>query len=47
MNKYQRLVIAAAVINMLVMLLFPPFLSQPLAKGTLPGFDGFLHFSVT
>ena len=41
MNKYQRLVIAAAVINTLVMLLFPPFLSQPLARGIMPGFDGF------
>jgi hypothetical protein len=42
MNKYQRLIIVAALINTLVMLLFPPFLSQPLARGALPGFDGFL-----
>jgi len=42
MNKYQRLIIVAALINVLLMLLFPPFLSQPLARGTLPGFDGFL-----
>jgi hypothetical protein len=41
MNKYQRLVIVAALMNMLVILLFPPFTSQPLAKGMLPGFDGF------
>lgn len=41
MNKYQRLVVVAALINALVMLLFPPFASQPLVKGVLPGFDGF------
>jgi hypothetical protein len=41
MNKYQRLVIAVAAINALVMILFPPFNSQPLAKGMLPSFDGF------
>ena len=41
MNKYQRLVIVAALMNMLVILLFPPFTSQPLAKGMLPSFDGF------
>lgn len=41
MNKYQRLVITVAAINALVMILFPPFNSQPLAKGMLPSFDGF------
>ncbi len=41
MNKYQRLVIVVALMNALIMLLFPPFTSQPLAKGMLPGFDGF------
>ncbi|MBK7563412.1 MAG: hypothetical protein IPI21_03590 [Propionivibrio sp.] len=41
MNKYQRLVVVAATMNVLVMLLFPPFTSQPLAKGVLPSFDGF------
>ena len=41
MNKYQRLVIVAALMNMLVTLLFPPFTSQPLAKAMLPSFDGF------
>lgn len=41
MNKYQRLVIIVAAINILVMTLFPPFNSQPLAKGMLPSFDGF------
>ncbi len=41
MNKYQRLVIIVALINALIMVLFPPFNSQPLAKGMLPSFDGF------
>lgn len=41
MNKYQRLVVITASVNALVMLLFPPFTSQPLVKGMLPGFDGF------
>ncbi|MGP1609484.1 MAG: hypothetical protein ACTS5G_02170, partial [Burkholderiales bacterium] len=41
MNKYQRLVITVAAINALVMILFPPFNSQPLARGMLPSFDGF------
>ncbi len=41
MNKYQRLVIVVALMNGLIMLLFPPFTSQPLAKGMLPSFDGF------
>ncbi|MFZ4537810.1 hypothetical protein, partial [Propionivibrio sp.] len=41
MNKYQRLVMVAALMNALVMVLFPPFTSQPLARGMLPGFEGF------
>lgn len=41
MNKYQRLVIVATLMNALLMLLFPPFLSQPLTRTGLPGFDGF------
>ena len=41
MNKYQRLVLVAAMMNALVMLLFPPFSSQSLAKGVLPSFEGF------
>ena len=40
MNKYQRLVVVA-VMNALLFVLFPPFTSQPLAHGALPGFDGF------
>lgn len=41
MNKYQRLVIVIAMIDALIMVLFPPFNNQPLAKGMLPSFDGF------
>jgi hypothetical protein len=41
MNKYQRLVIVIAMVDVVVMVLFPPFNSQPLAKGMLPSFDGF------
>lgn len=41
MNKYQRLLVIVASMNVLVMLLFPPFTSQPLARGMLPSFDGF------
>lgn len=41
MNKYQRLIVVAASMNVLIMLLFPPFTSQPLARGMLPSFDGF------
>ena len=41
MNKYQRLIIIAGVMNALLILLFPPFSSQPLARGMFPGFDGF------
>ena len=41
MNKYQRLVIVAGLMNILIILLFPPFASHSLAKGILPNFDGF------
>ena len=41
MNKYQRLVIAVAIIDALVILLFPPFNDTPLSKTALPSFDGF------
>ena len=41
MNKYQRLVIVSAALNILLMLLFPPFASQPLARIQLSGFEGF------
>ena len=41
MNKYQRLIIIVAAMNVLLMLLFPPFANQPLAKGMIPGLQGF------
>ena len=41
MNKYQRLIIVSAVLNILMLLLFPPFSSQPLARIQLSGFEGF------
>lgn len=41
MNKYQRLVITVAVIDLIVILLFPPFVERTLAKHALPSFDGF------
>ena len=47
MNKYQRLVIIIAMIDALMMVLFPPFNSQPLAKGMLPSFDGFYPLLTT
>lgn len=40
-NRYQRLVIVVAIVDVLVMLLFPPFNDVPLARGMLPSFDGF------
>lgn len=41
MNKYQRLIVVSAALNVLLMLLFPPFCSQPLARIQLSGFEGF------
>lgn len=41
MNKYQRVVIVIAAIDVLVMLLFPPFNDTPLRKGDLPSLEGF------
>ena len=41
MNKYQRVVIVVGLMNILIVLLFPPFASQSLAKVILPSFDGF------
>lgn len=41
MNKYQRLVVIVAVIDVLVMLLFPPFNDRSLARGMPESFDGF------
>lgn len=41
MNKYQRVVVIVAAVNVALMLLFPPFLDNPLRRGALPGFEGF------
>lgn len=40
-NRYQRLLIIVAVVDILLMLLFPPFNDVPLAFGSLPNFSGF------
>jgi len=41
MNKYQRLVLIVALVDALIMVLFPPFNSHSLVRGVLPSFDGF------
>lgn len=41
MNRYQRILVALAMINALLMVLLPPFNHIPLVKGSLPTFDGF------
>lgn len=41
MNKYQRVVVIVAAVNIALMLLFPPFLDNPIRRGTLPSFEGF------
>ncbi|MFA7291355.1 MAG: hypothetical protein WC023_03800 [Rhodocyclaceae bacterium] len=41
MNKYQRLVMIVALIDALIMILFPPFNSQPLARNMPGSFDGY------
>jgi hypothetical protein len=41
MNKYQRIVVIVAAVNIALMLLFPPFLDNPLRRGMLPSFEGF------
>lgn len=41
MNKYQRLIIIVALIDALVMILFPPFNSQPFARGMPGSFEGY------
>lgn len=46
MNKYQRLVITVAIIDLVVVLLFPPFVERSLARNVLPSFDGF-YFLLT
>lgn len=41
MNKYQRVVVIVAAVNIALMLLFPPFLDNPIRRGVLPSFEGF------
>lgn len=41
MNKYQRIVITVAIIDLIVVLLFPPFVELTLARHSMPSFDGF------
>ncbi|MEZ5614182.1 MAG: hypothetical protein R3E35_03070 [Rhodocyclaceae bacterium] len=47
MNKYQRVVIIVAAANILLMLLFPPFLDNPIRRGMLPSFEGFYPLVTT
>jgi hypothetical protein len=41
MNRYQKAVATIAAINILLLLLFPPFLDNPIQRGVLPSFEGF------
>ncbi len=41
MNKYQRIIVIVAAVNIVLMLLFPPFLDNPLRRGVFPSFEGF------
>lgn len=41
MNKYQRLVVIVALIDVLIMLIFPPFDSRSLTRGLPGSFDGY------
>jgi len=47
MNKYQRVVLIVAAVNIALMLLFPPFLDNPLRRGVPPGFEGFYPLLTT
>ncbi|HMM55412.1 MAG TPA: hypothetical protein PKC23_10405 [Candidatus Desulfobacillus sp.] len=44
MNKFQRVVVIVAAVNIVLMLLFPPCLDTPLRRGMLPSFEGFYPF---
>lgn len=44
MNRYQKVVVVVAVLNMALMLLFPPTLDKPMLRATLPSFAGFQPF---
>lgn len=41
MNRYQNVVVIIATANLLLMLLFPPFLDNPIGRGVPAGFDSF------
>lgn len=41
MNKYQRVIVIVAAVNIALMLLFPPFLDNPIRRGVMPNFEGF------
>jgi hypothetical protein len=41
MNKYQRLIVVVALIDVLVMFLFAPFNDTPLTRGSMSSFEGF------
>jgi hypothetical protein len=42
MNRYQRLLVIVAAIDVLLTVLFPPFSDRPLLRGASPNFSGFL-----
>ena len=41
MNKFQRLVVTVAIIDLIIMAMVPPFSDRPLSRSMLPSFDGF------
>lgn len=41
MNRYQKVVAIVAAVNVLLMLLFPPFLDNPMERWTARSFEGF------
>jgi hypothetical protein len=41
MNKYQRLVMTVAIIDLIIMVMVPPFSDRSLSRHVLPSFDGF------
>jgi hypothetical protein len=44
MNRFQLVVVVVAAVNVLLMLLFPPFLNNPIGLLSPRGFDGFYFF---
>lgn len=44
MNRFQLVVVVIAAVNILLMLLFPPFLNDPIGLMVPKGFDGFYFF---